>query len=82
MRNTLLLPTNQIYKQLKCKEYLRISVKKAKKKVGGWRALRYRDTAVRVGWARISEIVHEEVKAVRASFSLWWYWNGDERSLR
>ena len=34
MRNTLLLPTNQIYKQLKCKEYLQISVKKVEKEVG------------------------------------------------
>ena len=45
-------------------------------------ALRDRDTVARVGWARISEIVREEVRAARASFSLWWYWNGDERSLR
>ena len=36
-------------------------------------ALRDRDTAARVGWAQIGEIVREEVRAGRASFSLWWY---------
>ena len=45
-------------------------------------ALRDRDMTAQIGWARIGEIVCEEVRAVRASFSLWWYWNGDERSLR
>ena len=39
------------------------------------------DMAVWVGWAWISEIVHEEVRAGRASFSLWWYLNGDESDL-
>ena len=36
MRNTLLLQTNQTYKQLKCKEYLRDLWSEAKKEVSGW----------------------------------------------
>ena len=55
-----------------------------------WKKLRKRlacealcdcDTAAQVGWARIGEIVRKEVRVGRASFSLWWYWNGDESDL-
>ena len=45
-------------------------------------ALRDRDMATWVSWAQIDEIVREEVRAVRDSFSLWWYWTRDERSMR
>ncbi|KAK7839331.1 myrcene synthase [Quercus suber] len=48
MRNPLLLPTNQIYKQLNCKEYLRISLEKAEKELGGWRVKH----CVTVTWRR------------------------------
>ena len=36
MRNTLLLPKNQIYKQLKCKEYFRDLWSEVEKEVSGW----------------------------------------------
>nr|POF20561.1 hypothetical protein CFP56_78604 [Quercus suber] len=56
MRNPLLLPTNQIYKQLNCKEYLRISLEKAEKELGGWRVKHCVTVTRRRGLAELGSV--------------------------
>ena len=71
-----LLITNPWF-DVKDAKYLQIFVEKAEKEVGGWLV---KHCVTVTWWPGLAEL--ESVRAMKTSFSLWWYWNGDERSLR
>nr|POE73498.1 hypothetical protein CFP56_33920 [Quercus suber]POE73500.1 hypothetical protein CFP56_33922 [Quercus suber] len=76
MRSPLLLPTNQIYKQLNGEEYLRISLEKAENELGGWRVKHCVTVTRRRGLAELGDEGRESFSMVVLE------WSGEKFLMR